>query len=62
MKKLNWFERFIEWLLTPSYNCSKGKHRWAYRLSESGEVYLDNAKVPKELWSCMDCGIKKFRE
>ncbi len=60
MQELNWFEKFINWLFTPNYNCEKGKHQWCYTLSESGMVYMDDKKVPKELWHCLDCGIKKF--
>ena len=60
MKELNWFERFIDWLLTPNYDCSKNKHQWGYTLSKSGVVYMDDSRVPKELWECLDCGIKKY--
>jgi hypothetical protein len=62
MDELNWFQRFILWLSTPKYNCSRNKHRWGYTLSESGIVYLDDKKVPKQMWKCLDCGIKKFRD
>jgi len=61
MKPLNLFERFINWLdeKLARYDCTKGRHRWGYTLSESGIVYMDESKVPPELWRCHECGVKK---
>jgi len=60
MKAQTFWSKILDWIFTPHYDCSKGKHRWVYKLSESGKVYLDESKVPKELWFCADCGIKRF--
>jgi hypothetical protein len=62
MKELSVFERFIYWLdeKLARYNCDKGRHRWVYTLSESGVVYIDETKVPDELWYCSECGIKRY--
>ncbi len=60
MKEPTCFSKFIDWLFAPHYNCSKEKHHWAYKLSESGKVYLDESKVPYQLWHCVDCGLRKF--
>jgi hypothetical protein len=62
MKKLTWFEKLVDWLFTPKYNCQKGKHRNGYILSESGLVYLDEREVPKNLWHCLDCGKRKYNK
>jgi len=59
MKEQTWFDRLINWLLTPKYDCSKGKHRWGYKLSQSGLVYMDEDKVPEHLWHCLDCNLPK---
>ena len=58
MGELNWFEKIIDWLFTPKYDCKKGKHRWGYTLSKSGMVYMNDKDVPDELWKCLDCGMK----
>jgi|SaaInlV_150m_DNA_3_1039698.scaffolds.fasta_scaffold00836_5 hypothetical protein len=62
MEQLKWYQKIIYWLVELSfrYNCEKGRHKWGYTLSESGVVYLDDEKVPKELWHCLDCEIKKY--
>lgn len=60
MKEPTWFSKFIDWLFAPHYDCSKEKHHWGYKLSESGKVYLNESYVPYHLWQCLDCGIKKY--
>lgn len=60
MEPLNFLENIIDWLFKPRYNCNKGKHRWGYILSDGGNVFLDDEKVPKDMWECLDCGVKKF--
>ena len=50
---------FIDWLLSFRLNCSKGRHDWGYQLSEAGRVYRNDKDVPKELWSCGKCNVKK---
>ena len=62
MGELNWFQKFIIWIFTPRYNCSRGKHKWGYKLSESAVVYLDDKKVPKHLWRCLNCGTAKYKD
>ena len=62
MRELNWFQKFIYWLLKPRYDCTKNKHRWGYTLSETGYVYLDDSKVPDSAWHCLDCGERQYKE
>lgn len=59
MDRLNLFEKIVNWLFTPKYNCKKRKHRWGYRLDVDGVIHLDETKVQKEKWICLDCGIHK---
>ena len=60
MEELNWFEKLLNWILTPKYDCKKGNHKWIYWLSDTGCVYLHDGDVPKEVWKCENCGIKKY--
>ena len=62
MEELTLLEKIIDRIATffERYDCKKNRHRWGYTLSDSGVVYLDDSKVPKEHWKCLDCGIKKF--
>ncbi len=62
MKPLNLLERFAYWLdeKLARYNCEEGRHRWVYKLSKSGKVYLNNSNVPKELWYCSKCNVKQY--
>lgn len=53
-KLINWFLGLFE-----RYNCRQDRHRWGYLLSESGKVYLDQSKVPEDLWRCLDCHCSK---
>ena len=60
MEGLTLFQRLCDWIdKTFYYNCEKGRHEWCYRLEESGVVYIDEEKVPKELWRCRRCELKK---
>jgi len=61
MKEPTKIERFIHWLfhLFDRYDCRKERHQWGYTLSESGIVYMDESKVPKELWKCLKCHCNK---
>jgi hypothetical protein len=61
MKEPTFFERFLRRVteLFSRANCTRGRHRWGYSLAESGKIYLDNAEVPKELWYCLKCHVRK---
>ncbi len=60
MKELSKFERFIEWAWSLFYNCDKGRHKWGYLLSESGVVYMEQEDVPRNMWLCLNCKIRKL--
>lgn len=63
MKPLNFIERFAKWLDDKFFfNCKKGRHRWGYKLSETGTVYLDDSKVPDRAWHCVECGKRKYND
>ena len=62
MKQPTLFDRILDWLFKPHYDCAKGKHEWCYTLSQSGIVYRNEEQVPKNLWHCAECGIKKYPE
>jgi len=55
-------DKIIDWFddLFSRYNCEKNRHRWGYLLSETGKVYLDDSKIPKDKWICLDCNIKRY--
>jgi len=55
---VNLMERYDKWY----FNCSKNRHRWGYKLSKSGMVYMDDNQVPDELWECLDCGVSKLNK
>ena len=62
MKPLTILEKILDWIENKFYyNCKKGRHKWGYTLSETGTIYLDDSKVPKDAWKCLNCGIKKFK-
>lgn len=57
IKQLNCFGKIISWLLTPRYNCKKGKHRWESILPERGKTHLyENGSGP--FLRCLDCEAK----
>ncbi len=60
MKAQTLLDKFLNWIFKCRPNCKKGKHCWVYTLSESGVVYLDESKVPPELWHCSECKNKKL--
>jgi hypothetical protein len=64
MKEQTKLDRFINWLdkVFSRYDCNKNRHEWCYKLSESGIIYMNDNKVPKEMWFCRNCGIKKFNK
>lgn len=61
MKELNWFDKLMMWLEKRYYNCDKNRHRWGYRLSDTGIVYLRDDDVPSDAWICLDCKIKRHQ-
>lgn len=62
MKGLTKFELFIDWLLSlfDRYNCKKGRHKWGYKLSETGMIYVNQLLVPDAAWLCLDCGCRRI--
>lgn len=61
MREPTWFEKLIDkfFSLFERYNCKKEKHRWGYKLSETGMIYINQDLVPDNAWFCLDCSCRK---